>query len=56
MSSVCVARVRVWAGVSACSAEGVGDGADPAGGRLGHAAILLFYWLTRAWLDLMALI
>ena len=56
MSSVCVARVRVWAGVGACSAEGVGDGPDPAGGRLGHTTILLFYWLTRAWLDLMALI
>ena len=36
MSTVCVARVRGWAGVGACSAEGVGDGPDPAGGRLGH--------------------
>ena len=35
MSTVCVARVRGWAGVGACSAEGVGDGPDPAGGRLG---------------------
>ena len=35
MSNVCVARVRVWAGVDACSAEGAGDGPDPAGGRLG---------------------
>ena len=49
MSNVCVARVRVWAGVDACSAEGAGDGPDPAGGRLGHATIVLFYWLTRAW-------
>ena len=47
MSNVCVARVRVWAGVDACSAEGAGDGPDPAGGRLGHATIVLFYWLTR---------
>ena len=36
MFNVCVARVRGWAGVGACSAEGVGDGPDPAGGRLGH--------------------
>ena len=36
MSNVCVACVRGWAGVGACSAEGVGDGLDPAGGRLGH--------------------
>ena len=36
MSTVCVARVRGWAGVGACSAEGVGDGPNPAGGRLGH--------------------
>ena len=36
MSNVCVACVRGWAGVGACSAEGVGDGPDPAGGRLGH--------------------
>ena len=36
MSTVCVARVRGWTGVGACSAEGVGDGLDPAGGRLGH--------------------
>ena len=56
MSNACVARVRVWAVVGACSAEGVGDGPDPAGGRLGHATILLFYWVTRAWLELMALI
>ena len=34
MSNVCVACVRGWAGVGACSAEGVGDGLDPAGGRL----------------------
>ena len=47
MSNVCVARVLRWAGVGACSAEGVGDGPDPAGGRLGHATIVLFYWLTR---------
>ena len=47
MSNVCVARVRGWAGVGARSAEGVGDGPDPAGGRLGHAAFVLFYWLTR---------
>ena len=31
-----VARVRGWADVGACSAEGVGDGPNPAGGRLGH--------------------
>ena len=36
MSNVCVVRVRGWAGVGACSAEGVGDGPDPAGGGLGH--------------------
>ena len=36
MSTVCVARVRGWAGVGACSADGVGDGPDPAGERLGH--------------------
>ena len=54
MSNVCVARVRVWAGVDACSAEGAGDGPDPAGGRLGHATIVLFYWLTRGCRFLMA--
>ena len=54
MSTVCVARVRGWAGVGACSAEGVGDGPDPAGGRLGHATIVLFYWLTRGCRFLMA--
>ena len=47
MSNVCVARVRVWAGVDACSAEGAGDGPDPAGGRLGHATIVPFYWVTQ---------
>ena len=36
MSTVCSVHVRGWAGVGACSAEGVGDGPDPAGGRLGH--------------------
>ena len=36
MSTGCAARVRGWAGVGACSAEGVGDGPDPAGGWLGH--------------------
>ena len=36
ISNVCVACVRGWAGVGACSAEGVGDGPNPAGGRLGH--------------------
>ena len=34
MSNVCVACVRGWAGVGARSAEGVGDGPDPAGARL----------------------
>ena len=41
MSTVCVARVRGWAGVGARSAEGVGDGPDPAGGRLGHHCVSL---------------
>ena len=41
MFNVCVARVRGWAGVGACSAEGVGDGPDPAGGRLGHHCLSL---------------
>ena len=36
MPTVRVARVRGWADVGACSAEGVGDGPDPADGRLGH--------------------
>ena len=36
MSTVCSVHAGRWAGVDACSAEGVGDGPDPAGERLGH--------------------
>ena len=49
MSTVCSVHVGGWAGVDACSAERVGGPAGSAGGRLGHATIVLFYWLTRGW-------
>ena len=35
MSTVCSVHVGGWAGVGACSAEGVGGPAGSAGGRLG---------------------
>ena len=41
MSTVCVVRVGGWAGVGACSAEGVGGPAGSAGGRLG-----IDYWIS----------
>ena len=34
------AGVRGWAGVGACSAEGVWDGPNPAGGRRGHCGAI----------------